>query len=67
MFNATDESKRATLSIPEVARLLGRSEISTRRLIERGQLPARQWGRRLVVLPEELEQFLRDLPHRHPS
>ena len=58
------EGDQRVLTIPEVARLIGRSELATRRAIERGQIPARHWGRRVVVLPEELDAFLRGLPER---
>jgi len=51
-----------SFNIPEVARLIGRTEIATRRLIERGDLPARRWGRRVVVLADDLETFIRNLP-----
>lgn len=48
--------------IPEVSTLIGRTELATRRLIERGDLPARRWGRRVVVLADDLETFIRNLP-----
>jgi excisionase family DNA binding protein len=51
-------------SIPEVAKAVGRSLPATRQAIERGQLPARRWGRRVVVLSNELDDFLRTLPFR---
>ena len=55
---------RAAFSIPEVARLLGWTELATRRAVERGQIPARRWGRRVVVLREDLDAHLRALPLR---
>ena len=55
---------RQALSIPEVARRLGRTETATRRAIERGTIPARKWGRRVVVLAVELDAFLQALPIR---
>ena len=54
MHSIGTEGDQRVLTIPEVARLIGRSELATRRAIERGQIPARHWGRRVVVLPEEL-------------
>ena len=52
------------LSVAEVARAVGRSLAATRRAIERGQLPARRWGRRVVVLASELDNFVKSLPPR---
>ena len=63
----TEHTSQLALSIPEVARRLGKTEIATRRAIERGQLPSRRWGRRVVVLAAELEQFLRQLPSQGPK
>jgi len=59
-----EDIKRRALSIPEVARLLGRTETATRRAIERGTIPSRKWGRRVVVLAAELDTFLQSLPIR---
>jgi excisionase family DNA binding protein len=53
-----------TLSVSEVARILGRSDHSTRRAINRGQIPSRKMGNRVVVLSDELDAFLRSLPVR---
>ena len=52
------------LFIPDVARRLGKTETATRRAIERGQIPSRKWGHRVVVLADELDEFLRSLPTR---
>lgn len=62
MRRLLNDGERLALLIPEVARRLGRTEIATRRAIERGQLPARRWGRRVIVLADELEAYLRALP-----
>ena len=59
-----DVAPRVLLSIPDVARLTGRTETAIRRAIERGQIPSRKWGHRIVVLADELESFLRGLPMR---
>jgi len=64
MSTAATESTRLTLSIPEVADRLGKTELATRRMIERGELPARRWGRRIVVLRDELEHYVHALPLR---
>jgi len=65
MNTTATEANRLTLSVPEVANLLGKTELATRRMIERGELPARRWGRRIVVLRDELEQHLHALPVRN--
>jgi excisionase family DNA binding protein len=54
--------ERLFLSVAETAHRIGRSEEATRRLIERGLLPARRWGRRVVVFVDDLETFARNLP-----
>jgi excisionase family DNA binding protein len=57
-----EQPTQLALTIPEVARRLGKTELSVRRAVERGQLPSRRWGRRIIVLASELEQFLQQLP-----
>ncbi len=57
------QTKQLVYRVPDVARLLGCSEAAARRMIERGEIPSRRLGRRVVVLPEELEAFLKSL-HR---
>lgn len=52
------------LDIPQVARIINRTELATRRAIERGQIPARRWGGRVVVLADDLDIFLKNLPLR---
>lgn len=52
------------LDIPQVAKILNRSELATRRAIERGQIPSRRWGRRVVILAADLAAFLNTLPSR---
>ena len=53
---------RLILRIRDLAPLLGCSEVAARRMIEAGAIPARRWGRRIVILREELETHLRLLP-----
>jgi excisionase family DNA binding protein len=50
--------------VPQVAKLLGTSEHAVRRMIARRQLPARNWGRRVLVLRDDLAAAIRDLPPR---
>ena len=52
------------LDIPQVAKILNRTELATRRAIERGQIPSRRWGRRVVVLATDLAAFINELPSR---
>jgi excisionase family DNA binding protein len=48
-------------NVREVARLLGRTPRATRRLIQKGLIPARRLGVRYVVLPDELKAHLKSL------
>jgi len=50
-----------------VAILLRCSPKAVRRMVERGQLPFRKLGRRVIFLREELETFLEALPGLRPS
>lgn len=57
-------AEQLAYSVSEAARVLGSTEGATRQRIQRGILPARRIGRRLVVLRADLEQYLQHLP-RH--
>ena len=50
------------LDTNEVAMFLGRSPKAIRKLVERGQLPHRRLGRRVIFVRTELEQFIQALP-----
>lgn len=50
------------LGIPEAGELLGLTEKATRARIERGEIPARRFGGRVVVVRAELEAFILALP-----
>lgn len=52
------------LKVVETAEFLGITEKAVRRRIERGELPYRRWGRRLLISAVELEAFLAGLPGR---
>jgi excisionase family DNA binding protein len=56
--------ERLTYRVPDLARLLGCSELAARRMVDRGQVPARRWGRRIVILADELHARLQELPAR---
>jgi hypothetical protein len=64
MANTAHLEESLVLGILEVARLIGRTELATRRVIQRGQLPARKLGGRVVVLRAEFLEFLHALPQR---
>jgi excisionase family DNA binding protein len=52
----------AVLRIPDLAKILNTTELNCRRMIERGQVPARRLGRRVIILRAELEVYLKGLP-----
>lgn len=58
------ESHHLIYCIPDLARLLGCTDLAARRMIERGQIPSRRLGRRVIVLAEELKECLHALPRR---
>lgn len=58
---------RLIIRIPEAAVLLGMSEGALSQAITRGQIPVRKWGRRRVILVEELQSHLRALPLVRPD
>ena len=52
----------AILSVREAAYFLGMTEKALRRHIERGRVPHRRLGRKLVFLTSEIEKWVRELP-----
>jgi len=58
---------RPYLITEEVALLSGRTPKAIRRMVERGQLPYRKLGRRVLFLRAELEEFLEALPGLRPA
>lgn len=50
------------LRIPEVCRLTGFGRTTVYAAIKAGDLVARRYGRRTIVLEEDLQNFLRGLP-----
>ena len=53
---------KALFLVGDVVLRTGLSEASVRHLIARELIPSRRLGRRIVILPEELEAALRQLP-----
>ncbi len=57
-----NSDKPAVLSVAALANELGKSELATRRMVERGQIPARRLGDQIIILRSDLDQFLNALP-----
>ncbi len=57
-----DVQDRLALRIPDLARLLGCSELAARRLVDRKEIPSRRLGRRIILFRDEVEDYLRKLP-----
>ncbi len=55
------QTEQLIYRVPDVARLLGCSEAAARRMIERGEIPSRRLGRRVIIIPQELEDYLQSL------
>ena len=53
-----DRHKRMVLSVTEAAEVLGISRSLTYDLVARGELPARRFGGRIVVLLQPLQRLL---------
>ena len=53
---------KAYMNTDEVAMFLGRTPKAIRKLVERGQLPHRRLGRRIIFVRAELEEFIQALP-----
>jgi excisionase family DNA binding protein len=53
-----DRPKRMVLSVSEAAELLGISRSLAYDLVQRGELPARRFGGRIVVLLRPLQRLL---------
>ena len=54
--------KKRTLTIPEAAQELGISERAVWQRVYRRQIPFRRWGKKVIVLAEELDVFIKSLP-----
>ena len=54
------------LNADEVAVFLGRTPKAVRKMVERGQIPFRKWGRSVLFVREELEEFVAALPGMRP-
>jgi excisionase family DNA binding protein len=56
-----DPQSPLALRVPDVAKALGITESNCRQMINRGQLPARKLGRRVIILADELQRYLASL------
>lgn len=54
--------KKKVLSVPQAAERAGLTERAAWQKIYRGHFPHRRWGKKAVVLEEELDAFLKTLP-----
>lgn len=52
------------LFAPDAARYMGMTEGALRKAIERGDVPFRRRGRRIILIQEELSSYLDQLPGR---
>jgi hypothetical protein len=55
-------AEQRVLSIPQTATILGKSDRATWQDVYRGRLPYRRHAGKIIVLRDELEEFLRTLP-----
>jgi excisionase family DNA binding protein len=60
MQNLSRATNRATYTVAEAAGILGISRTTAYECIQRGEIPARRFGRRVVVLRYELDRLLTD-------
>ena len=58
MSTLHDPPECATLTVVEAAAILGISRTTAYQSVRRGEIPARRFGRRVVILRHELEQLL---------
>ncbi|RLJ70713.1 excisionase family DNA binding protein [Hydrogenivirga caldilitoris] len=54
------------LTVKDVAQMLGVTEQQVRRLTYKGKLPGRKWGKKIIFLKEELDEYFRSLPFVNP-
>lgn len=67
MGNSQQDVQPIVLDIRAAARHLFCSESHIRLMIRTGSLKARKLGRRVVILREEIEKYLGDLPDWKPG
>jgi excisionase family DNA binding protein len=62
-----DIRNRLAYRVSGVAHALDCTEHAARRMIERGLIPSWRLGRRVIVLADELEAYLKTLPQSNPE
>jgi len=67
MTTSNESITRVTYSVDEVAQLLGIARTTAYESIHRGEIPARRFGRRIVVLRDALDELLDARPHSATS
>jgi excisionase family DNA binding protein len=58
--------QKKVLTVPEAAQELGITERAAWQRVYRKQIPFRRWGRKVVVIADELDNFLKGLPGAQP-
>lgn len=58
--------EKRLLTVRDVAQMLSTTEKAVYTLVQRRRIPYRKFGKRLVFLREDLEEFLRSLPKEEP-
>ena len=54
-------AEQLALTVPQAAKIAGKTERAVWLDISRKKFPHRRWGRKVIILREELEQFLKTL------
>ncbi len=57
-----DVADQRALSVKEACKYISLGRTSFYKLVKGGQIPARKWGCRTIVLADELDQALESLP-----
>ncbi len=57
-----ENANKVAFAPNDLVPIIGLSIAHIKRLIAKGELPARKSGRRVLILKEDLEHYLRDLP-----
>jgi excisionase family DNA binding protein len=55
-------ARQLALTVPQSTQISGLSERATWLLIHRGRFPYHRLGRKIIILRDELEAFLKNLP-----
>jgi excisionase family DNA binding protein len=51
-----------TLTVKQVAILLSCTELALYKRVSRNEIPYRKWGKKILFLKTDIEQFLQGLP-----